>query len=113
MAKKKKQSNKDGIVYSTNPDFSLEPDEQPVETPLPGEQRLKVGRESKGRGGKVVTLVRGFEGAEDDLKDLGKLVKSRCGTGGSVKDGEIVIQGDRRQDVADVLRKEGYKVTVV
>lgn len=106
MAKKKFNN----IVYSTNPDFQYEMDEEEVQDTLdPSEQLLYVSIDRKQRGGKEVTLVEGFVGHEDDLKDLGKLLKSKCGVGGSVKDGEILIQGNFRDKVCDLLAKEGYK----
>lgn len=98
-----------GMVYSTNPDFSFdtggaeEPDTLPKE-----EQKLHVSIERKGRGGKTVTVVGGFVGREDDLKELGRLLKTKCGVGGAVKDGEILIQGEWRDRVAALLRSEGY-----
>lgn len=100
------------IVYSTNPDFAYETEEEEEATTLPPQQqRLRVQLDRKNRGGKVVTLVTGFVGAEDDLKDLGKLLKSKCGVGGSAKDGEIIVQGDFKQKVIDLLLKAGYTQT--
>ena len=108
MAKKKDKIN---IVYSTNPNFSYEfEEEEEVETLPKDKQLLYVSLDRKQRGGKEVTLVEGFVGAEEDLKDLGKLLKSKCGVGGSVKDNEILIQGNFRDKIADLLIKEGYKV---
>ena len=99
-----------GVVYSTNPDFSFQTDEQPaVATLPPQQQQLRVQLDKKQRGGKQVTLVTGFVGNEDDLQKLGKLLKTKCGVGGSAKDGEIVVQGDFREKVLEVLLKEGYK----
>lgn len=99
-----------GVVYSTDPNFQYQYEEESEpETLEPGKQDLRVMRDSKGRGGKTVTLVTGFIGRAADLESLGKLLKSRCGIGGSVKDGEIVLQGDVRDKVCDILTKEGYR----
>ena len=98
------------MVYSTNDDFSYDYDgDFEEETLPPAEQNLKVMLDKKSRGGKQVTLVEGFVGTEDDLKDLGKLLKSKCGVGGSAKNGEILIQGDFRDKVLQLLQKEGYR----
>ena len=100
------------IVYSTNPDFSYETEEENVaETLPPQQQRLRVQLDRKNRGGKVVTLITCFVGNDDDLKDLGKMLKSKCGVGGSAKDGEIIVQGDFKQKVIDLLLKAGYTQT--
>jgi len=107
MAKKKKRID---IVYSTNPDYGFEEDDFNDADTLPNEeQNLKVMLDRKKRKGKEVTLITGFVGSEDDLKDLGKVVKQKCGVGGAVKDGEILIQGNSVQKVMDYLLKEGYK----
>ncbi len=110
MAKKNNWKNRDGVVYSTSEDFdySYHEEEEP-ETLDPSEQNLRVQLDKKARGGKQVTLVNGFVGSSDDLAALGKLLKSKCGVGGSAKDGEILIQGDFRKKVADILVKEGYR----
>lgn len=100
------------IVYSTNPDFSYETEEENMAETLPSQQqRLRVQLDRKNRGGKVVTLITGFVGNDDDLKDLGKMLKSKCGVGGSAKDGEIIVQGDFKQKVIDLLLKAGYTQT--
>lgn len=110
MAKKNDWKKRDGVVYSTASDFSyLYQQENEVPTLPAGEQNLKVLLDKSGRAGKQVTLVTGFVGTSQDLGILGKLLKSSCGVGGSVKDGDILIQGDLREKVMQVLRREGYK----
>lgn len=100
------------IVYSTNPDYKYEMNDDEEQTTLPSaQQRLRVQLDRKNRGGKVVTLVTGFVGTDNDLKELGKLLKSKCGVGGSAKDGEIIVQGDFKQRVIDLLKAEGYTQT--
>ena len=100
-----------GVVFSTNPDFKFENNSQEEqETLSPGKQNLKVQLDKKKRAGKSVTLVTGFAGTEADLNALGKLLKTKCGVGGTVKDGEILIQGDFVVRVMDILKNEGYKV---
>ena len=99
-----------GTVYSTNPDFEYEKENEPEEKTLPPQQQnLKVSIDRKKRKGKSVTLVTGFVGSEDDLKDLGKMLKTKCGVGGTVKDNEILIQGEFRDRVVELLKTEGYK----
>lgn len=97
------------VVYSTNREYNYETERNEERTTLPpNQQRLKVQLDRKNRGGKVVTLITGFIGTEDDLKDLGRLLKSKCGVGGSSKNGEIIVQGDFKQKVIELLKKEGY-----
>lgn len=111
MSKKNKPDQR-GFVYSTDPNFSFQPDSYPdAETLPPAQQKLRVRFETKHRGGKAVTLITGFAGKEEDLEALGKKLKSYCGTGGSVKDGEALVQGDQREKVLQWLLKEGYKQT--
>ncbi len=99
-----------GMVYSTDPDFAYTTrhDEEP-ETLAPERQELRVWLDRKQRGGKVVTLVRGFVGRDDDLQALARLLKTRCGVGGAAKEGEIIIQGDHRDRVVDLLTRSGYR----
>lgn len=97
------------IVYSTNPDFNYQTEEN--ETIEKNKQKLRVSIEKKGRGGKTVTLITGFVGKDDDLKELGKILKTKCGVGGSTKDGEIIIQGDFKQRIIELLKTEGYTQT--
>ena len=97
------------IIYSTNPDYEYQNEKEDfVETLLPGEQNLTISRDKKQRKGKQVTLVSGFIGSEEDLKELGKFLKSKCGVGGSVKDGEIILQGDFKEKVKQILAGLGY-----
>ncbi len=111
MAKKNKNKRKN-IVYSTNPDFKYEYEKDGEEktTLSPNQQNLKVYLDSKAKKrGKQATLVSGFVGTNEDLKDLAKILKTKCAVGGSVKDGEILIQGDFREKVTQILTQEGYK----
>lgn len=109
MAKDNDWKSRLGVVFSTNPDFEYENETAVEEETLPpSRQRLIVGIDRKGRGGKQVTLVRGFVGKEEDLKELGRQLKVKCGVGGSAKDGEIVIQGDFRDRVTSLLAEAGY-----
>ncbi|RAJ75470.1 translation initiation factor 1 [Chitinophaga dinghuensis] len=106
----KKKANNSGIVYSTDPNFSFEPEQQEEqETLAPAMQQLRVKLDTKQRAGKVVTIVDGFVGKEEDLEKLGKEIKTKCGTGGSVKDGIILIQGDYREKILKWLQDWGYK----
>ena len=99
-----------GMVYSTNPDFEYTTAEEEQTTTLPPQQQnLRVWLDRKQRGGKTVTLVKGFVGTDEDLSELGHMLKSRCGVGGSAKDGEIIIQGDHRDRVVELLSQAGYK----
>ena len=108
----KKQQKVQNVVYSTNPNFAYEFEQSDdIQTLPPQQQRLYVSIDRKQRAGKEVTLIEGFVGAEDDLKDLGKLLKSKCGVGGSVKDYEILIQGNFKQKIFDLLLKEGFSQT--
>ncbi|MGB0166323.1 MAG: translation initiation factor [Luteibaculum sp.] len=107
MGKRKKSNS--GMVFSTNPDFEFDHEEEAEETLPPEEQDLRVWLDKKNRGGKEASIIRGFIGSEDDLKDLAKQIKQACGTGGSAKDGEIIIQGDKRDKIMDFLNKQGYK----
>ncbi|MBJ6144972.1 translation initiation factor [Hymenobacter sp. BT559] len=105
-----KKDQRQGVVYSTNPDFTYQTSGEAEATTLPPQQQqLRVQLDKKQRGGKQVTLITGFVGREEDLQTLGKLLKTKCGVGGSAKDGEIVVQGDFRAKVLEVLLKEGYK----
>lgn len=99
------------VVYSTNPDFSYEYDQEEAPATLaPERQNLRVVMDTKQRKGKTVTLVQGFIGSSDDLETLARLLKNKCGTGGSAKDGEILIQGDVKEKVLALLRDAGYRV---
>ena len=100
------------VVYSTNPNFNYENTEEEENETIPkNQQKLRVSIEKKGRGGKTATLIKGFIGTEADLKELGKLLKIKCGVGGSAKEGEIIIQGDFKQRIIDLLKAEGYTQT--
>jgi translation initiation factor 1 len=107
MNNRKKRLN---IVYSTNPDYHYrQEDEEESEAIVPKEkQLLRISLDKRNRKGKAVTLVTGFRGSDEELQELGKLLKMRCGVGGSAKDGEIIVQGDHRAKVLDILQKEGY-----
>lgn len=109
---KKKPNDKHGFVYSTDPDFKFDSEEaEQLETVTPDKQQLRVLLDKKQRAGKAVTLVTGFKGTNEDLEILGKEIKQFCGTGGSVKDREVIIQGDQRDKVLQNLLKKGYSKT--
>lgn len=116
MARQKQNTfkNRIGVVYSTDDSFDYDNnEEQEVETLMNNQQQLKVLLDKKNRGGKKVTLVSGFVGLTKDINELGKMLKNKCGVGGNVKDREILIQGDHRQKIGEILTKEGYKVKVI
>jgi translation initiation factor 1 len=109
---KKNKPDSNGFVFSTDPDFRFEEETGEVKDTLPpGKQKLRLRLDSKRRAGKVVTLIEGFLGLENDLEDLGKKLKNFCGTGGSVKDGEILVQGDQHDKILQWLLKNGYTHT--
>ena len=108
MSKKKKNSN---IVYSTNPDFNFEKDNNEFESINKDEQELKVLIDRKQRKGKSVTLIKGFIGSDEEIKDLSKLLKSKCGVGGTAKNNEILIQGEFKSKIFELLIKMGYSKT--
>ena len=105
----KKDKSRVNIVYSTNPDFNYEQTKLSVRSLPPNQQNLKVFLDRMG-GGKLLSRVSGFEGPEDDLNTLAKMLKQKCGVGGNAKDGEILIQGDNRDKIIAILTKEGYKI---
>ena len=108
----KKRSNSSGLVYSTDPNFKFpEEDTNDIDTLPPLQQNLRIRLDAKQRAGKVVTLIQGFEGREADLEDLGRKLKSYCGTGGSVKDNEMIIQGDNRDKILAWLHKQVFTKT--
>ncbi|MCF8335959.1 MAG: translation initiation factor [Bacteroidales bacterium] len=111
MSRKRKKKKYSGIVYSTDPDFQYHSDADSQQETLPPEQQdLRVSLDRRHRKGKEVTLVAGFVGKDEDLKDLGKEIKTKMGVGGSVKSGELLIQGDLRNEVLEFLKGKGYKV---
>jgi translation initiation factor 1 len=106
-----KKNSSGGIMYSTNPDFEFQQESKEISsTPANNQQDLRVQLDKKQRAGKAVTLITGFVGLGSDLLELGKKLKSKCGVGGTVKDGEIIIQGDFREKIIQILQAEGYKV---
>ncbi len=111
MGKKKLNNFEDlgGFVFSTNDNFEFKKDEDKDTLP-PNKQYLEALFSNKGRGGKTVTVIAGFQGRDDDLKALGKMLKQKCGVGGSVKDNEIIIQGKHRDKIMQILQKEGFNV---
>jgi len=108
MSKKNKPDSR-GFVFSTDPDFRFENECESVETLRADQQKLRISLDTRHRAGKAVTLIEGFVGKDEDLQELGKKLKSFCGTGGSAKNGEIIIQGDQRDKVMQWLVKSGYK----
>lgn len=108
---KKTTSNNGGLVFSTNPDFKIDHPDVDPETLNPAEQPLKISLQTKHRAGKTVTLILGFQGKQKDAEDLGKQLRNACGSGGSVKDEEIIIQGDHRDKALQYLLKKGYVKT--
>lgn len=109
----KHKSDNNGTVYSTNPNFVFDYGEEEVLTLEPAKQNLRIMLDKKQRGGKKVTLITGFQGSDYDLAVLGKELKSACGVGGSVKDGEILLQGDFREKVLALLQQKGYNKTKI
>ncbi|HEX7844152.1 MAG TPA: translation initiation factor [Chitinophagaceae bacterium] len=107
MSKKNKPDSR-GFVYSTDPNFHFEEEQQSAETLPANQQKLRIWLDTKQRAGKAATLVKGFIGNEEDLQELGKKLKGFCGTGGAAKDGEILVQGDQRDKVLQWLLKDGY-----
>lgn len=108
--KKNNRKNREGVVYSTNPEYQYQHAQEMEQNTLANQnQTLKVSLDKSGRAGKQVTLISGFIGKPDDLEQLAKRLKTKCGTGGSVKDGEILIQGDVREKVVAILTQEGFK----
>jgi translation initiation factor 1 len=111
MPKPKSNSLADlgGMVYSTNPNYKPEEPEETADALTPSQQDLRVWLEKNHRGGKTATVIKGFTGSTEDLETLGKTLKTKCGTGGSAKDGEIIIQGDHREKIMTILSHLGYK----
>lgn len=107
---KKNKNTSGGLIYSTNPGFRPEDEEEELETLAPEKQVLRVVIDRKNRGGKEVTLITGFKGTQDDLEKLAKLLKNKCGAGGSAKDGEIIIQGDKQKVILSILTELKYRI---
>ena len=110
MSKKNKPDTR-GFVYSTDPNFQYEQEASNLITAAPAKQKLRIRLDTRNRGGKAVTLIEGFSGTDDDLQELGKKLKSFCGTGGSAKDNEMIVQGDQREKVLQWLIKNGYTLS--
>ena len=110
MKKSNSLSDLGGFVFSTNKDFEFEDNDSPPEALSPNKQRLEAHLDKKNRGGKIATVIKGFAGSDDDLKALGKLLKTKCGVGGAVKNNEIIIQGNFRDNIMQILQAEGYNV---
>jgi translation initiation factor 1 len=104
----KKINNFSGLVFSTDPNFKIEEEIEIAETLLPNQQKLRIWLETKHRGGKTASVISGFIGKDEDLQSLSKNLKNACGTGGTAKDGEIIIQGDHREKILQWLVKNGY-----
>jgi translation initiation factor 1 len=109
--KAKHNTNGDGIVFSTDPSFPILNDQTAAETIPEADQKLTIKLDTKQRAGKAVTLIQGFVGKREDLETLGKNLKNFCGTGGSVKEGEIIVQGDHREKIRQWLRRKGFGVS--
>ena len=107
-----KQKNRINVVFSTNPDYQYETEEKvEADSIAPGQQKLRIALDKKNRGGKEVTLITGFIGPETELEDLGKMLKNKCGVGGSGKDSEVLLQGDHRDKVVKILLEKGFTQT--
>jgi translation initiation factor 1 len=109
-----KPKNRSGMVFSTNPDFQFEDEIREEKVLLPwSSQKFRISLDKSGRAGKMVTLVEGFSGPDSELDHLAKELKTYCGTGGTAKDGQIIIQGDVRQKIAPLLEKKGAKIRLI